>query len=440
MEVEQPDSIPSSITTPPNFFADFLNVLFTAIITFILWSFFFAFYDDLMLWFPLPIPIFRLSIGTIVAAFFLFLYTVSFVGRLLEVSAYKLASWQVGVPYMNYRTKCRFIQRKRLTFTCRAEQIAPFKTEIFEKCHKEHMWEACWTDRVPSILEVFDTVPVKEKRKLAILLAEMKDFARLASTKMYETLINDSLDIETRIWAGFPLAEMKDERGIEPLVALIGQYEQPIGQKSSLERSVTVAPDQLLVSLMVRYGEITLPYLERAIQSSESNSRIGSLVEILGKIKHESSIPLLSGLLSSETTEEYVKLQTVYALQEIGTEESFKVIISYLENAPEEEHDLIKQACMSRIMISFPILIDLLANPETSEEYYTRIGDILADLDAGTYNRFFKKLLESQETEAVKRLLTILKENTPEEEEYLKIHKVLDKHLGALESVSIFPD
>jgi HEAT repeat protein len=435
MTSEQLDVTPSSTTTEPRFFPDLLSVLLYLIVTIILWAIFFRFFDSV-----LSLGIFGLAI-IFIAMFILMPYTIALFSRLFEVIAYQNASWRTGVPYMNYKTKCPFLKRKLLSFSCRAEQLAPFEVAAFEKCHKKHMWEPCWPERLPSILEVFNDVhrylpnfhkrlgiferlayrgmseeqkQAKYKQQLVLNVATMKEHALSAATTMYEVLVNETEALEIRITAGFALAEMKEESGITPLISMLGQFDQ---------RS-----DQTIKAVIARYRDKALPHLIEAVKDCETDMKCGGLIELLGKIGHEDSVPTLEGFLTSDSSGEYTRLQTLYALQEINSEESFKILITYLENAPDEEHEIIKQACLSRKMTSFPLLIELLADREISEDYYSLIGDILAEVDAKTYDRFFTKFSEVKNQETVQRLAKILKENTPEEEEFQMLHQVLSKH------------
>ncbi|MFX1284876.1 MAG: hypothetical protein ACFFB5_14540 [Promethearchaeota archaeon] len=402
--------------TPPSFMNDFMNTLLSTIITVVLWILFFAYYEWLRLFFPL---FFGISIGTIVATLLVFFLTYSTVIRWLDVWAYQIASWRSNVPYMNYQTKCPFLQRKLLSFTCRAEQIAPFEVELFEKCHKELMWEACWPERIPSILLVYDEAPAKMKQQLAFILAAMKEHALPAAEKMHEVLTSETLGLEERVSAGYALEEMKDERGIEPLITMVAKYDQ--------------RTDKMIRAILTRYQEMAIPYLIDAVQNCENDIQCGGYIEVMGKIGHDSTIPVLENLLMNDTTGDYSKLHTIYAFQEIGNEEAFKILIAYLEKASDEEQSAIKQVCLARKLISLPMLIDLLSNTEISEDYYARIGDILAEVDANTYDRFFTKIGESQGIESVQRLAAILKENTPEEEEFIRVHEVLSKYLASTE-------
>ena len=97
------------------------------------------------------------------------------------------------------------------------------------------MWEPCWPDRLSSILEVFnnpDSYPpqvpngffaqlayrglseeekelkkqAKYKQQLSLIIATMKEHALPAAPTMYELLVNETEDIETRVTAGFALA------------------------------------------------------------------------------------------------------------------------------------------------------------------------------------------------------------------------------------------
>ena len=418
MELNQSDDAPKSTPTPPSFTSDLMNAIFMTMFTVILWILFFQYYGVLGSIFPLFLGV---SVGTLLGTILLFFFSYSIVIRWFEITAYQIASWRTNVPYMNYRTKCPFLVRRRLTFSCRAEQIAPFELEIFEKCHKQPMWEACWPDRIPSILEKYNEAPANMKQQFAFILAAMKEKASPAGDKMYESLTNDILEMEARVAAGYALEEMKDERGIEPLIGMMGQFDQ--------------RTDQMIRAILGRYKEMAIPHLIEAIQNCDNDIQCGGFVEILGKTKQDSVIPTMKELLVNESAGEYTRLQTIYALQTISSEESFKVLISHLELAPEEEQVVIKEACLSKGMVSFPILIDLLSNREISEEYYTRIGDILAEVDASTYDTFFTKLGELQGRETVHRLASILKENTPEEDDFLEIHEVLSKHLSVQTSL-----
>ena len=444
MASEQPEIIPSStIDVTPSISNDLMNTFLTTLITITIWIILAIAVNFLIETFGW---LFGLIIIFVALYFFVIPLTAFVISRWLEILAYNAASRRTSVPYMNYQKKCPFLQRKRLTFSCIAEQIIPFELSIFEKCHKEPMWEACWPERIPSILEVYDVAPDTQaalrktslektrfdflrysKQDLAFILAGMKEVAAPAGMKMYEALTNDSLDPGARVAAGYALKEMNNESGIEPLIAMVSQYDQQM--------------DRYIRAIIVRYGEMAIPYLIGAINNCVTDFKcnegrekcecvcVCGLVDVLGKIGHADSIPVLKSVLISDTAVEYTKLQTIYALQEMNNEESFKILIEYLEKAPDEEQTVIKQVCLSRNLISFPLLIDLLSKPEISEDYYTRIGDILADVDASTYDRFFTKLGELQGIETVRRLATILKENTPDEEEFLRIHEVFTKHL-----------
>ena len=414
MGLNQSDTEPTSIPAPPNLTSDLMNAIFSAMFTVILWVLFFQYYGLLSGLIPLFLGV---SVGTLVATIILFYFSYALVVRWFEIAAYQLASWRTNVPYMNYRIKCPFLIRRRLTFSCRAEQIAPFEVEIFEKCHKKSMWEACWPERIPSILMKYDEAPANMKQQYAFILAAMKDNASPAGDKMYEALTNETLEIEARVAAGYALEEMRNERGIEPLIAMLGQFDQ--------------RTDQMVRAILGRYQEMAIPHLIDAIQNCENDTLRGGFVELLGKTKQDSVIPTLKNLLTDDSTEEITRLQSIYALQEISSDESYKTLISHLEVAPEEEQAIIKEVCLSRGMISFPILIDLLANRDISENYYSLIGDVLAEVDASTYDKFFTRIRESQGNETAQRLASILKENTPEEEEFLRLHTVLSKHLSS---------
>ncbi|MFX0184275.1 MAG: HEAT repeat domain-containing protein [Candidatus Hodarchaeota archaeon] len=444
MTSEQVNTTLSSPTTEPIFSTDLFNVLLSLIITIIFWIAFFLFYPYLMALGGL--------IGLAIAfiAFFLLIpRTFAQFNRLFEVIAYQNAARRTGVPYMNYKTKCPFLKRNSLTFSCIAEQIAPFEVAKFEKCHKKHMWEPCWPERLSSILEVFNNadqypskIPegffarlsyrglseeeketkkrAKYKQRLSLIIATMKEHALPAATTMYEVLVDETETLETRVTAGFALAEMKEESGINPLISMLGQFDQ--------------RTDQTIKAVITRYKEIALPHLIESLNDCETDMKCGGLIELLGKIGHEDSVPALEEFLTSDSSGEYTRLQTLYALQEINSKESFKILITHLENAPEEESDIIKQACLSRKLTSFPLLIESLADREISEDYYSLIGDILAEVDAKTYDRFFTKLSEVENQETVQRLAKILKENTPEEEEFQMLHQVLSKHSEELDS------
>ncbi|MFX0174110.1 MAG: HEAT repeat domain-containing protein [Candidatus Hodarchaeota archaeon] len=431
-----------STTMEPRFSRDFLNVSIYLVVTIIVWTFFLLFYPYMMTWGLVGLAI------AFIGFFLLIPYTFSLFNRLFEVFAYQNATQRTGVPYMNYKTKCPFLKRNFLTFSCIAEQIAPFEVAIFEKCHKKHMWEPCWPERLSSILEVLDNedqyppkVPdgffaqlsyrglsqeekeakkrTKYKQQLSLIIATMKEHALPAAIAMYELLVNEAEDIETRITAGFALAEMKEESGITPLIAMLGQHNQRL--------------DQTLKAVLTRYGEKALPHLIEAAKDCDTDLKCGGIIELIVKIGPDDSVPILEDFLKDESSGEYTRLQALYALQEIGDGECFKIMITHLKIASEEEQEIIKQACLSREMVCFPLLIELLADREISEEFYSLIGDILAEVDADTYDRFFTKLLEVKDQETVQRLARILKEHTPEdEEEFQIVRDVVNKYSGDL--------
>ena len=423
MELNQPDDVSNSLSVPPSFTTDFLNAFLSTIFTIVLWFLFFMYYEFLSGLLPL-LP--GISLGTIGGTLIVFFFTYSLIIRWFEIWAYKLASWRSGVPYMNYRTKCPFFQRSRLTFSCKAEQITPLKLEIFEKCHNKAMWEVCWPERIPSILEVYDEAPAKTKQQFAFMLAAMKEHALPAGEKMHEALTNNTLELEARVSAGYALEEMKDKSGIEPLIAMVGQFDQ--------------RTDKMIRSILVRYKDMAVPSLISAVQNCDNDIKCGGFVDVMGKIGHSNFVPTLDNLLTNETTGEFTRLQAIYALQEIASEDAFRILIAYLEKAPDEEQITIKQACLSRKLISFPLLIDLLSSTEITEDYYARVGDILAEVDANTYDRFFTKLGEDRGIETVQRLATILKKNTPEEDEFLMMHDVLSKYLDNSTSLTNLSD
>ena len=73
-----------------------------------------------------------------------------------------------------------------------------------------------------------------------------------------------------------------------------------------------------------------------------------------------------------------------------------------------------------------PILIELLTHEDISEEYYAEIGDTLAQVEAPSYSKLFSEL---EDEELVQKLAMILKEHTPEDEEFIQLHQVLDQHM-----------
>ncbi|MHA2052560.1 MAG: HEAT repeat domain-containing protein [Candidatus Hodarchaeales archaeon] len=348
----------------------------------------------------------------------LLLYTFTIGGLFLDALAYQSAVRNTGLPYMNYTTKCPYFFRKRLTFYCRAEQIADFDVPAFRKCHNEDMWLQCWPERVPSILNIFDTVPLKRQQQLAYLLASMKEYASSASFKMMEVLTNEQVELLLRMSAGYALSEMKEESALEPLINL-------------LDRELPAREEQTIRAIITRFGVLALAPISTALENSESDIKAGGFVEIIGRIADPSGIPILKETLFSPQTQEYTRLQTVYGLQAIGTKEAYSILIEYLENAPEDEKSILKDVLLSEKAISLPNLINLLSREDISDEYYAEIGDVLAQVQAPTYDHFFSKLLEKEEEskESAKYLAKTLKEHTPEEEEYIALHTVLDKYI-----------
>ncbi|MFX0052127.1 MAG: HEAT repeat domain-containing protein [Candidatus Hermodarchaeota archaeon] len=428
----------NSTTTEPRFSKDFLNVSIYLVVTIIIWTFFLLYYPFFLSWGIIGLVI------AFVGFFLLIPYTFGLFNRLFEAFAYQNASRRTGVPYMNYKSKCPFLKRNFLTFSCVAEQIAPFEVAIFEKCHKKHMWEPCWPERLSSILEVFNNedryppkVPdgfftqlsyrglseeekeakkrTKYKQQLSLIIAAMKEHALPAATTMYNLLVNETEDIETRVTAGFALAEMKEERGVTPLISMLGQFHQRL--------------DQTIKAVLLRYEEKALPSLIEAAKDCDTDMKCGRIIEIIVKIGPDDSVPILEDFLKNESSGEYTRLQALYALQEINSEESFKILIAHLETASEEEQEIIKQACLSREIVSFPLLIESLGDREISEDFYSLIGDILADVDADTYDSFFTKLIEVKGQETAQRLARILKEHTPEDdEEFQIVREVINKY------------
>ena len=397
-----------------SFVEDLIKVFVRTVITIFLWYLFFGYYP--------------LLIGDIIGLVIIFVvmllllpYTIALVSQWFQIWTYQMVSWQSGKPYMNYKSKCPFLVRKRLTFSCRAEQIAPYEKDLIEKCHKVALWEACWPERIPSILEVYDEALPKNKQELAFMLVTMKEHASPSGSKMLSVLNDESLEMNSRLSAGIALSSMKNENGISPLLAMLGQFDQRI--------------DQTIKAVLTRYGEIALPYLISAVQESEDDSQCGVIIEVMGKIGHANAIPVLEGVLNKDTTGEYTRLQAIYALQELDIEEAYEKLIIYFERAPEEEDDVLKQVFQTHKLICFPILIELLSNRDISEEYYAKIGDVLAEVDARTYDRFLIKIRETKGLETSQRLARILKENTPEEEEFLTLQAILDKHISNQEII-----
>lgn len=392
-----------------SFVDDLIKVFVKTIFTIFLWYLFFFYYNLLM--------------GDLIGLVIIFVVmllllprTIALVSQWFQIFAYQMVSWQLGKPYMNYKSKCPFLVRKRFSFSCRAEQIAPYEKDLIEKCHKVALWEMCWPERIPSILEVYDEALPKNKQQLTFILAAMKEHASPSGSKMLSVLNDTSLEINSRLSAGVVLAAMKNENGITPLLAMLGEFDQRI--------------DQTIKAVLSRYGETALPYLISAVQEYEDDSQCGGIIEVMGKIGHANAIPVLEGVLNKDTTGEYTRLQAIYALKELDIEEAYEKLLVYFERAPEEEDDVLKQIFQSRKLISFPLLIELLSNRDISEEYYAKIGDVLAEVDARTYDRFFNKIRETRGLETSQRLARILKENTPEEEEFITLQAIFDKHIS----------
>ena len=403
------DSFPTKSELAPSFATDLINTSLSLFIVIVIW------YTFLQVVYPFLY--FTLDLIGLIAAMlimmFLLSYSFSKGSLFLSVLAYQLASRSTGIPYMNPKHKCPYLERKWLTFSCRAEQLLGFDLPAFTKCHNKEMWLQCWSDRVPSILQVFDSLPPKKQQHLGFLLASMKEQARSANIKMMEVLTNESFTMDVRLSAGYALAEMKEESGILPLIELVGHGE-------------SVRQEQTIQAILTRFKELAVPHLIDALENCEDDSRYGGYAVILGKIGDESSIPTLQEMLTKETSGEYIRLQSIYALQEIETVSSYKALIAFMEHADEDEKEIIKDACLSKKLISFPILIELLTHDELSEEYYAEIGDTLAQVQAPTYDKLFTEL---KDEELVRKLASILKEHTPEDEEFLPLHEVLDQYI-----------
>ena len=395
-------------TEEVTFFSDLTNVFIRSIFIIFLWYFFFSYY-------PLIMSFGLLGLVIIFVVMMIILpYTLTAVTLWFNIWAYKILSWQTNLPYMNYRSKCIFLQRKRFTFSCLAEQIAPYEKDKIERCHREELWKVCWPQRIPSILEAYDQVPDKRKQRLSTLLAAMKEYAAPAGPKMLVALNNTTLEPTTRIYAGLVLAVTKNEDGIEPLLNMLGNYE--------------TRTDKSIRAVISRYGETVIPHLINAIQDSEDDNMCGVLVDIMGRTEHPNIIPTIDNLLKNEATGEFTRLQAIYALQGLQSEEAYKVILDNFEKASEDEQSQIKGVFLSNKPISLPLLIEVLPDREISEDFYSKIGDVLAEVDAKSYDRIFTSIRESKGIETSQRLARILKENTPEEEEFQKIRDVLNKH------------
>ena len=207
---------------------------------------------------------------------------------------------------------------------------------------------------------------------------------------------------------------MKEEQAIPPLLSMLGKYDQ--------------RRDQTIRAILVRFQTIAIPYLAEALSDCESESYCGTIIEILGKIKDPSSVPVLKDLLFKPETTEYVRLEIVYALQENNTDEAYEVLVQHLKDAGDEEHEVIRTLTQSnkKMILSF---IELLKDPSISKEYYEKVGDILASLDASIFDKLFAKISQEEGSERVRYLAGILKENTPEEAEFQPLHTVLQKYL-----------
>jgi hypothetical protein len=409
MSNDQIESFPTKSELAPSFTEDLINTSLTIFVVIVLW---YAFLTIVYPFLFFTLDLIGLIAGMLIMLFLL-PYSTSKGSLFLSVIAYQLASRNTGIPYMNPKHKCPYLERKWLTFSCRAEQLSKFDLPAFTKCHNKEMWLLCWPDRVPSILEVFDSVPQRRQQQLGFLLASMKEQARSANLKMIEVLTDTSFKMDIRLSAGYALAEMKEESGILPLLEMVGTGED-------------VRQEQTIQAILTRYQALAVPHLIDALETCENGSRCGGYAVILGKIGDESSIPTLQEMLTKETSGEYLRLQSIYALIEIETVSSYKALIAILEHADEDEKEIIKDSCLSKNLIAFPILIELLTHDELSEDYYAEIGDTLAQAQAPTYDTLFTEL---EDEELVTKLASILKEHTPEDEEFLPLHEVLDQYI-----------
>jgi len=400
----------------PEFTSDVINALISSIVALFAWLLFFYYYGLIL----------SLELIGIIITFIFFMillpYTLFQISRWFEIFAYKLLTFRSGMQYLNYKTKCPFLKRKRLTFYCTAEQIRPKEAvfdDTFLKCHKELMWQECWPNRVPSILQVFDTKLPKQKQQLIFILANMKGKAVQSKTKILEVLNKDEEDIESRLAAGYALAEMKEEQAILPLLSMLGKFDQ--------------RRDQTIRAILVRFQSLAIPYLAESLVNCESDNVCGSLIEILGKIKVPSTVPVLKDVLLKPEASEYIRLEVLYALKENATNEAYELLVQHLKNAGDEEHEIIRTITQSsRKMIL--LLIELLSDPSISKEYYEKVGDILASLDASTYDKLFTNISQEEGAERARYLAGILKENTPEDEEFQTLHLILEKHMANSES------
>ena len=394
----------------PNFINDLLTLVGTSALVSIIWYLFFMFYGYI-----LSLELIGMII-LFVVMLLLLPYSMTLVGKWFEIWAYQSAAWKHSIPYMNYKKKCPFFQRKYLKFSCKAEQLAPFDIPTFEKCHKDKLWEDCWVNRVPSIIEVFNSVPPKKQQELSFILGAMKDKATLASNKMNEVLSDAQVEMETRLAAGYALSEMKEESAIAPLISMLGQSNQ--------------RTEQTIRAIIARFKDLAIPYLIQAIQECDSDQGCGAILEIMGKIGSENFFPTIEAVLRNESSGEYSKLNAYYALQAIDTEEAYRIVINSLDYASEEDWLTAKQVCQEKKSKSFPLLINLLPNNEISQQFYERIGDILADVDSSTYKKLFQQLQKTEGIEKTQNLARTLKEHTPEEEDFHKLHLILNEFIN----------
>ena len=116
------DSIPTKSELAPNFTVDVINTSVSVFVVIAIWFIFLqVVYPFLYLSFG-----FIGLIGSMLLMMILLSYSFSKGSDLLSVLAYQSASWRTGIPYMNPKTKCPYLERKWLTFSCRAEQLSEF--------------------------------------------------------------------------------------------------------------------------------------------------------------------------------------------------------------------------------------------------------------------------------------------------------------------------
>ena len=115
MSDEQVDPLIIQSETEPEFMSDLIESVGMVFLVILGWYlFFFTVYPYLFILLGELLGFF----ASILIMMFFLTFTFTKVSEFMSVIAYRTASSRTGLPYMNYETKCPFLKRRYLNFTC----------------------------------------------------------------------------------------------------------------------------------------------------------------------------------------------------------------------------------------------------------------------------------------------------------------------------------